>query len=77
MSLRDPFARPDPQAAADSNLTDSARNVGMSGTDYADLYRWSVTDREGFSGTTALPRCIVHGHGATTPALTAPARATG
>ncbi|MPY55998.1 acetoacetate--CoA ligase [Streptomyces spongiae] len=46
----DPFTTPDPQAVADSRIMDFARHVGVDGTDYAALHRWSVTDLEGFWG---------------------------
>jgi acetoacetyl-CoA synthetase len=44
----DPFTTPDPQAVADSRIVDFARHVGVDGTDYAALHRWSVTDLTGF-----------------------------
>ncbi|MFC9843700.1 acetoacetate--CoA ligase [Streptomyces sp. NPDC060223] len=46
----DPFTTPDPQAVADSRIADFARHVGVDGTDYAALHRWSVTDLTGFWG---------------------------
>ncbi|MGW1558446.1 acetoacetate--CoA ligase [Streptomyces sp. NPDC002144] len=44
----EPFTTPDPQAVADSRIMDFARHVGVDGTDYTALHRWSVTDLEGF-----------------------------
>ncbi|MFE9768317.1 acetoacetate--CoA ligase [Streptomyces sp. NPDC005808] len=46
----EPFTTPDPQAVADSRIVDFARHVGLDGTDYAALHRWSVTDLTGFWG---------------------------
>ncbi|MEU3856464.1 acetoacetate--CoA ligase [Streptomyces sp. NPDC028722] len=52
----EPFFTPDPNSAADSRITDfarwAARHQGAEAiqdpTDYQALYRWSVTDLEGF-----------------------------
>ncbi|MFI6341281.1 acetoacetate--CoA ligase [Streptomyces sp. NPDC050535] len=46
----DAFTTPDPQTVAGSRIMDFARHVGLDGTDYAALHRWSVTDLEGFWG---------------------------
>ncbi|WP_282701241.1 acetoacetate--CoA ligase [Streptomyces sp. CC219B] len=45
-----PFFTPDPETVATSRIADFARSVGVDGTDYAALHRWSVTDLEGFRG---------------------------
>lgn len=50
MTVPEPFTTPDPQAVANSHIADFARHVGMAGSDYAALHRWSVTDLEGFWG---------------------------
>ncbi|MER5218666.1 AMP-binding protein [Streptomyces sp. NPDC002838] len=50
MTVPEPFTTPDPQAVADSHIMDFARHVGMAGSDYAALHRWSVTDLAGFWG---------------------------
>ncbi|AKJ09749.1 acetoacetyl-CoA synthetase [Streptomyces incarnatus] len=43
-----PFFTPDPEDEAASRIVDFARHVGLDGSDYAALHRWSVTDLEGF-----------------------------
>ncbi|MFE6287443.1 acetoacetate--CoA ligase [Streptomyces sp. NPDC057877] len=50
MKTPDPFFLLDPEAVAASRIADFARHVGVDGTDYAALHRWSVTDLEGFWG---------------------------
>ncbi|OIK07820.1 acetoacetate--CoA ligase [Streptomyces monashensis] len=46
----EPFFTPDPEDAAASRIVDFARHVGVDGSDYAALHRWSVTELEGFWG---------------------------
>ncbi|WP_427924854.1 acetoacetate--CoA ligase [Streptomyces sp. cg40] len=46
----EPFFTPDTEVAAGSRIADFARGVGMDGSDYAALHRWSVTDLAGFWG---------------------------
>ncbi|MFD8380458.1 acetoacetate--CoA ligase [Streptomyces sp. NPDC059679] len=46
----EPFFTPAPEAAATSRIAEFARRVGVDGSDYAALHRWSVTDLEGFWG---------------------------
>ncbi|MBK6010118.1 acetoacetate--CoA ligase [Streptomyces sp. MBT53] len=46
----EPFFTPDTEVAAGSRIADFARGVGMDGSDYAALHRWSVTDLTGFWG---------------------------
>ncbi|XUL85760.1 acetoacetate--CoA ligase [Streptomyces galilaeus] len=46
----EPFFTPDAEAAAGSRIADFARGVGMDGSDYTALHRWSVTDLAGFWG---------------------------
>ncbi|MEV0736567.1 acetoacetate--CoA ligase [Streptomyces sp. NPDC050549] len=46
----EPFFAPDPEVASGSRIADFARGVGMEGSDYAALHRWSVTDLAGFWG---------------------------
>ncbi len=48
MTVPEPFTTPDPQVVADSRIMDFARHIGMAGSDYASLHRWSVTDLQGF-----------------------------